>query len=87
MIEMADIIDIDLEPKVRRLARRWIGTIGIEVVRQHLLDRHGYPFDLVKNMDAKVAGQVHDALSHERLGHQHGERPPRRAGRPKKETS
>lgn len=86
MVNMADVIDVDIEPKMKRLTRRWLGEIEDDAVRQHLLDRHGMPFDLIKSMDVHMAVALHDKINHQPLGHRHEDKPLRSAGRPKRES-
>lgn len=87
IIKIADIIDLDIVPKTRRLLVRYVGELEEIAVRQHLLDRHGVPFALVKNMEAKIAAAMHDKIDHSQLGHRHEDKPRRGAGRPKKEET
>lgn len=68
-----------------RLTRRWIAGISAVNVRQHLLDRHGMPFPLIKDMNDEQAHAAHAAINHQDLGHAHGEKPQRRPGRPRKD--
>jgi hypothetical protein len=86
MIKMAEVIDVDVEPKVKRLTHRWLGEIDDDAVRQHLLDRHGMPYDLIKSLDERTAVGLHDKINHAQLGHRHEEKPHRSAGRPKRES-
>lgn len=71
IINMDDVIDIILEQKARRLSRRKLGVIPDDAVRQHLLDRHGMPLDLVKKLDVAAAVEIHSKVDHSKLGHVH----------------
>lgn len=75
------ILDIDpvTRPPSRRLVRRWLREQTEAGVRQHLVDRHGYPFDLVsaKAMTADALLKMHNGINHSNLGHQHGVKPTR----------
>lgn len=83
MLALEDIIDLEVEPRVRRLTRRWIGETEPDGVRQHLLDRHGMPFDTVRLLSASDASTIHNKINHVLLGHEHGIKPHRSAGRPR----
>jgi hypothetical protein len=77
MIQMRDIIDIEYDTKPKRLARRRLDEISDEAVRQHLLDRHGLPYEIVKQMDVQTAVTLHNKYNHGTLGHEHGTKPTR----------
>lgn len=83
MIEMSKIIDLDVQVKPRRLVRRWIEVIDDEGLRQHLLDRHGLPFEMVRACSASDAVILHNSVDHSKLGHEHGVKPQRNPGRPR----
>jgi len=87
LLEMGRVIDIDVIELVRRLSVRWLDHVSPAAVRQHLLDRHGLRFDLLKVMDVETAVKLHDGIDHTALGHRHGEKEKRAAGRPKKESA
>jgi hypothetical protein len=86
LIMAADIIDIEIMGRVRRLVKRWIEDIDEEHVRQHFVDRHGTPMDLVRTLSDRDALKMHGAVNHDALGHGHGERPVRPSGRPPRYT-
>lgn len=77
LIMAVDIIDIDLQPRSRRLVKRWIDAMSDDHVRQHLADRHGVPLDLLRPISDKDAAKMHNAKNHETLGHGHGVKPTR----------
>lgn len=81
IIDASRILDCDvtLRSSVRRLMRRWLRDATPAIVRQHLLDRHGMPYDLVsaKAMDNEAFFEMHQRIDHSGLGHQHGEKPQR----------
>lgn len=84
IIPSSRILDVDLRV-ITRLQRRWLREAGLSTVRQHLLDRHGFPFDLVaaQGMEPKTYLQTHANIDHSNLGHQHGTKPPSTRGRKK----
>lgn len=65
------ILDIKKTVMSRKIVRRKIRHIVMQQVRQHLLDRHGMPWDLVKMMRPDSAFQAHESIDHSNLGHQH----------------
>lgn len=71
--------DVSIKSTVRRLVRRWLREPTPATVRQHLLDRHGMPFDLIsaKEMDNEAYYHMHQGINHAGLGHRHGEKPKR----------
>lgn len=77
IIKLSHIIDIDIELKSRRLVRRWIDPIDPEGIRQHLIDRHGMIFDMVRGIDVPNSVLMHAAVNHVILGHEHGPKPAR----------
>lgn len=83
IIKIEDILDVDEQARPRRLVRRWIDVIPTESVRQHLIDRHGMPFDLVRALSVEDAEKMHNTIKHDSLGHEHGDKPARIAGRPR----
>lgn len=80
IINTSEIEDIEvIVPNMqRRLIKRWIQEIEPGSVRQHLVDRHGMPFDLINALPDGNAVQVHNQLPHGNLGHDHGNKPSRR---------
>lgn len=78
------ILDVDIKV-TNRLQRRWLREATPSTVRQHLLDRHGMPFDLVAapGLDPKAYLEMHSKIDHSNLGHQHGTKPPSSRGRKK----
>lgn len=87
IIPASRILDVDIKIS-SRLQRRWLKVPTITVVRQHLLDRHGFPFDLVATpgVDHKVYLEMHTKIDHANLGHNHGEKPASTRGRKKLAT-
>lgn len=87
IIPASQVLDVDIE-LISRLQRRWLRVPTLSVVRQHLLDRHGMPFDLVAapGMEVKAYLAMHERIDHSNLGHQHGEKPPSNRGRKKLAT-
>jgi hypothetical protein len=87
IIPVARILDVEVKLP-NRLQRRWLREAGASTVRQHLLDRHGMPFDLIaaQGVDHKLYLEMHSKIDHGNLGHQHGVRPPSTRGRKKLST-
>lgn len=75
MIPLVDIIDVDIEPKNRRLIKRYIDPIDPDGARQHLLDRHGLPYDMLRQVSPAESVLMHAAADHGKLGHEHGPKP------------
>lgn len=85
IIEAQHILDVEelTRSTVRRLVRRWIKHPNAESIKQHLVDRHGFPWDLVaaKEISADMLLAKHEKMDHSNLGHNHGEKPPSTRGR------
>lgn len=77
-----DVEEVKKNP-TKRLVKRWIRESTLESVKQHLLDRHGWPFDLVseKAMPTDMLLHRHDLIDHSNLGHGHGDKPASTRGR------
>lgn len=54
-----------------KIVRRKIRHIPETQARQHLLDRHGVPWDLVRGMTPRNAFRMHEGIDHSNLGHKH----------------
>lgn len=65
------ILDISKSSIPRKIVRRKIRYIIAAQARQHLLDRHGMPWDLTKMLRPDAAREMHDKTDHSNLGHQH----------------
>lgn len=85
IIEAKHILDVEelTRSTLRRLVRRWIKHPSADAIKQHLVDRHGYPWDLVaaKEISAEVLMSRHAKMDHSNLGHNHGDKPPSTRGR------
>ncbi len=66
-----DILDITKVNVARKIVRRRIRHIVESQTRQHLLDRHGIPWDLTKALSPSSAYAMHEKIDHSNLGHQH----------------
>lgn len=79
-VEAQHILDVEELTRTapRRLVRRWIREATPESIKQHLLDRHGFHFDLVsaREMSPEMLLEMHAKIDHGKLGHNHGEKPP-----------
>lgn len=70
------VVDIDevvsaAPLRTSKLVRRWMRFIPSWQARQHLLDRHGLEYDLLKALLPDQAKLLHDRLNHKNLGHRH----------------
>lgn len=80
IVEANKIIDIEeaSRPRRKRIIRRYVREIGADVsCKQHLADRHGILVSVLNAVDEDTARQMHTAISHDDLGHKHGDRPNR----------
>jgi len=73
IVEARDILDIHRSSLPSKIVRRKMRYIPPWQARQHLLDRHGLQWDLIKMLAVKSAGALHDKIDHTNLGHQHRE--------------
>lgn len=74
IIPLEAVIDINPFTAPRKVVRRKVQAVLERRARQHLLDRHGLLWDLIKFVSEKTAYIMHDKIDHSNLGHQH--RPP-----------
>ena len=74
IIDLSIVQDIYPASKQGKVVRRRLRYIVALQVRQHLLDRHGMQFDLIRALTPKVAKQLHDKIDHSNLGHRHKDR-------------
>ncbi len=65
------VIDVSKAMTSRKIIRRKLRFITAQQARQHLLDRHGVPWDLTKVLTAANAFEMHSRIDHSNLGHQH----------------
>ena len=84
LIKMMDILDVEVVTLKRttRLVRRYVEVVTDSTARQHLLDRHGLPFEVVRSLTPTDGVMFHSAVKHDALGHGHGAKPPGKPGRP-----
>lgn len=68
-----DILDIETAAtKPKKLVVKELAPVNEDTVRQHLIDRHGYPVASIEGYDPAQALEWHDtALDHTVLGHNH----------------
>jgi hypothetical protein len=71
VVELSRMIDIRLADPATKIVRRKIRPATIQLVRQHLLDRHGMQWDLMKLTSPSSALALHELTDHTNLGHQH----------------
>lgn len=71
LLPIEAVYDAELVVPTRKLVRRKLKPTSQSQVRQHLIDRHGMPVDLVQSMTNDVAYMVHWKIDHRNLGHQH----------------
>lgn len=86
IIKLEEILDVEEASKKadgQLTRRRWLREVIESSARQHLLDRHGYPFDLTKGLTPDGALKLHQQLDHSNLGHVHGVKPAASRGRPR----
>lgn len=67
--KIEDIIEQAQKPK--KLVVKKIKEVGVNDVRQHLVERHGYPISSIEAMDPAGALEFHKGLDHADLGHNH----------------
>lgn len=88
IVDAKYILDVDIIVKTtpKRLVKRWIRDTDADSVKQHLLDRHGMPFDLVSapGIDPSRLLEMHSKIDHGNLGHGHGDKPTSTRGRKRK---
>ena len=73
LIKTVDIEKIDLAPtSLRVFKQKTMRVIGLDTVRQHLLDRHGWSLSVINGMDENKAMEIHKGIDHANLGHAHG---------------
>lgn len=73
IFELAQIYEAVSVAPTRKLVRRKLSALPDSQARQHLIDRHGMPVDLVRSLTAEQAGNVHRQVNHSNLGHMHTE--------------
>jgi hypothetical protein len=73
IIDMNFVDDIRPADPIVKVVRRKVRPVVLAQVKQHLLDRHGYPWDLVRAATPSLAMQMHDNINHDQLGHRHRE--------------
>lgn len=71
IIPLRFIIDLYPFTPPRKVVRRKVRFIVPHQSRQHLLDRHGMPWDLIKFTTDDTASNMHLLIDHTNLGHQH----------------
>ena len=71
IIPAIDLVDVYKASAPKKIVRRRIRYIPEPQAKQHLLDRHGMEWDLIKMLSPKRAHDVHNAFSHNNLGHRH----------------
>lgn len=71
IIPWPHVVDIYAFTPPRKVVRRKVQHLLTRRSRQHLLDRHGMLWDLIKFISEKTAFQMHERIDHSNLGHQH----------------
>lgn len=73
IIDATDILEIEAAAtKPKKLVVKELSPVNEDTVRQHLIDRHGYPVASIEQYDPAQALEWHDtALDHTVLGHNH----------------
>jgi hypothetical protein len=71
IIPLVAIIDLYPFTAPRKVVRRKVQQLLQRRARQHLLDRHGIPWDLIKFTTEATAFVMHQKIDHTNLGHQH----------------
>ncbi len=80
IIPLAELLEIERKEGQRRtLTLRYLRKMESSEIRQHLLDRHGVPYDLVAALDEEAGMEYHNRIQHALLGHRHEPSPSRRA--------
>lgn len=62
------------ETAIRDLKQKTLKVEGLETVRQHLADRHGYKLSDINPMSPADALAFHGGIDHSELGHGHNEK-------------
>ncbi len=76
LIKSGDIEDIKVAPEEDAdLKPRRLNLVGIDKVKRHLVDRHGYAIAEINKMAPEAALQFHEGLDHEPLSHFHSDPP------------
>lgn len=71
IIPITSIISIVPFTTPRKVVRRKVQFLLSRRARQHLLDRHGFFWDLIKFTTEETAFTMHQNIDHKNLGHQH----------------
>jgi hypothetical protein len=71
IIPLWAIIDLYAFTAPRKVVRRKVQALLSKRARQHLLDRHGILWDLIKFTTEATAFAMHERIDHSNLGHQH----------------
>lgn len=71
IVPMTDVLAVEKATPPGKIVRRTIRPIPLSQVKQHLLDRHGLGWDIVKAMTAKSCLDLHNKIDHSNLGHRH----------------
>jgi hypothetical protein len=71
IVPLGSVIDLYEFTQPRKVVRRKVQHLLQRRARQHLLDRHGIPWDLVKFTTDQTAFDMHQQINHANLGHQH----------------
>lgn len=65
-------LSAEAEPELK--ARR-LNIVGLDTVKRHLADRHGYALEDINKMSSEDALAFHDQLDHAPLSHYHADPP------------
>lgn len=80
IIPLSELLEIERKEGQRRtLTLRYLRRMESTEIRQHLLDRHGVPYDVVAALDEEAGMEYHNRIPHQLLGHRHEPSPSRRA--------
>lgn len=76
LVKREDIADIHVAPEAEpEMKARRLNIVGLDTVKRHLVDRHGYSLADINAMSPEDALAFHDQLDHEPLSHFHADPP------------
>ncbi len=73
ILSLSEIRDVNIAQPRTKVVRRMLRWIPERQVKQHVLDRHGMPWDIIRAMSHRGVHLMHDAIDHSNLGHRHQE--------------
>lgn len=71
IIKLPEIKDVSVALPRTKLVRRMLRWMPPRQVKQHVLDRHGMPWDIIRAMSHQGVHDMHALIDHSNLGHRH----------------